>query len=162
MIGRTAAISTPGSASLKWAFDYPFQAERPREIRLDAVEIPTWWKHVSARIVELAAVPAYDPRGVLPPNIDDVVDALNFLTRVMQPGTAVPWIGLLNSGGLQMSWKQGDVEVEVVFDHTRGEREIFVAVAENEWDAPADQADSLFCSVVDRLSHTDDACVAIA
>jgi len=88
-------------------------------------------------------------------NLDDVIDALRFLGRVMHDDTPAPWIGRLNTGGLQLTWRSGDVEVEAVFDRAREEREVLVVVGENEWEAPADQADSLFATVVERLAHAD-------
>ncbi len=87
-------------------------------------------------------------------NVDDIIEALNFLSRVMREDTRVPWIGRLSSGGIQLTWRAGDVEVEAVFDRARDERVLMVSVGENEWDAPVSDAESMFATVVDRLSRS--------
>jgi len=86
-------------------------------------------------------------------NPEDIIDALTFLSHVMRDDTILPWVGRLSSGGIQMTWRSGDVEAEAVFDSARDERELIVSVGENEWDAPAGEAESLFATVVDRLSR---------
>ena len=148
------AVSVDDSSSLKWGLDYPVQPPRAEgiAIRLSGYSLPPWAGPVVSRIGELAALPP-DPRGSRPLSRDDVVDALDFLARVMRNDTASPWIGRLNSGGVQLTWRSGDVEVEAVFDRARNERDVIVAVGENEWEAPADHGESLFATVVDRLAY---------
>jgi hypothetical protein len=114
--------------------------------------LPAWLNPLVERIEELADLDTINPEVEHPLNIEDVFDALGFLDRVMAPDTSVPWIGRLSSGGVQLAWNHAGVEVEAVFDRLRGEGQLIVAVGDNEWDAPVDQADSLFASVVDRLS----------
>lgn len=116
--------------------------------------IPSWLDEVVDRIQELADLETINPRVERPLNIDDVWDALGFLKRVMREDTRLPWIGRLSSGGVELAWKHADLEVEAVFDRLRREAELIVAVGDREWDAPADQGDSLFASVVDRLSNS--------
>lgn len=152
-----SAIAFTGndSSSLRWALDYPVQLPQvfaARAIR-SAGPLPPWGAAVVARISQLAALPSVDPGGSRPMNLYDVLDALNFLSRVMRNDTRPPWIGRLSSGGLQLAWHSGDVEVEAVFDRARHDRGVLVAVGENEWEAPAEEADSLFANVADRLSH---------
>ncbi len=65
-----------------------------------------------------------------------------------------PWIGRLASGGLQLTWHMGDVEVEAVFDQAREDRVIMLTVGHREWEEPISQGESLFATVVDRLSQT--------
>ncbi|MBA3808983.1 MAG: hypothetical protein H0X28_11430 [Solirubrobacterales bacterium] len=117
---------------------------------------PPWAAAVVARLEELADLDTVDPQVERPLNIQDARDALRFLARAMQmrEDTCLPWIGRLSSGGVQLAWKHADVEVEAVFDRLRSERELLVSVGDNEWDAPADKGDSLFASVVDRLSNS--------
>lgn len=148
------AVNVDDSSSLNWQLDYPVP-QRPEgvAIRLSGrTSLPAWVDAVVSRIGGLAALPT-DPRGSRPLHIDDVMDALDFLAQVMRDDTPSPWIGRLNTGGVQLTWRTGDVEVEAVFDRARNERELVVVVGENEWDAPADQAESLFGTVVDRLAH---------
>jgi hypothetical protein len=153
-----------------WALADESRARAARGIALVGrayAPIPWWAAPVSARIVELADLDAIDPQVERPLNIEDVRDALKFLDRVMGEDTCLPWIGRLSSGGVELAWKHADVEVEAVFDRLRGERELLVSVGDNEWDAPADKADSLFASVVERLSnsyieHTSEAPATVA
>lgn len=148
-------VAVNDSSSLRWGLadlNYLAQPEAPRSsISLRVEEVPPWAVPVISRIEELAALPMVAPGESGPMVLEDVMDALLFLTRVMQDDMVTPWIGRLSSGGLQLSWQCGDVEVEAVFDRTRGERNVIVAVGGNEWDAPVDQADSLFATVADRL-----------
>lgn len=149
-------VMVDDSSSLKWASAYGAQPEvsRPRAIRLRwGNAVPPWADTVIARMVELAALPSFDPRGCRPMNPEDIIDALTFLSHVMRDDTILPWVGRLSSGGIQMTWRSGDVEAEAVFDSARDERELIVSVGENEWDAPAGEAESLFATVVDRLSR---------
>ena len=142
------------SASSRWSIPFSIgegQSDVKPSIHLVG-EPPQWLTPVAMRIAELAALPTVDPRGSRELNLYDVVDALKFIVRVMRDDTVPPWIGRLASGGIQLTWQAGDVEVEAVFDRARGDREILVSVGENEWDAPADEADSLFATVIDRLS----------
>lgn len=129
--------------------------EPPRGIRVRGV-MPPWWDVVAPRLRELLQLrPDWDPRGSSPISTDDLQDALTFLTRVMRDDTRVPWIGPLASGGVELAWRVGNVEVEAVFDRARGECELLVSVGGNESEVPIDAAESLFAEVVDRLSVGD-------
>ncbi|HYB23608.1 MAG TPA: hypothetical protein VED41_07410 [Solirubrobacteraceae bacterium] len=116
--------------------------------------LPQWLNPIVARIEALAELDTINPEVERPLNVEDVLDALEFLDRVMAEDTSVPWIGRLSSGGVELAWKHADVEVEAVFDRLRGEAELIVAVGDNEWNAPIAQGDSLFASIVDRLSNS--------
>lgn len=148
------AVKVNDSSSLKWAFDYHVHPEDERRpaILLGCDRVPPWAYPVVARITELARLPMVDPRGSRPINPDDIIDALSFLRHVMRDDTSPPWIGRLSTGGVQLTWRSGDTEVEAVFDRARGDREVMVSVGENEWEAPANEAESLFGTVADRLS----------
>jgi len=146
-------------SSLGWGIDEESQAatHEERVIRLSGrrgAPPPPWADEVVRRIVELARLETVDPRIGRPLNEDDVIDALRFLDRVMREDTCPPWIGRLSSGGVELAWRHHDVEAEAVFDQLRGESELIVEVGDNEWNAPADQADSLFATVADRLSNS--------
>jgi hypothetical protein len=115
--------------------------------------IPSWWDGVLARLEELREEPI-DSTVERPLNTADVYDALTFLDRVMREDTCPPWIGRLSSGGIELAWRHADVEAEAIFDRLSGDRELLVSVGDNEWDAPTDAGDSLFASVIDRLSNS--------
>lgn len=156
-VEATIEAAADDMSSLEWEID-----DRIREPEIAKPSIwlrgrrgaqpPAWVDPVVRRIKELDTLASVDLHPGRPLNFDDVAEALDFLTRVMRDDTCPPWIGRLSSGGVELSWKHADVEVEAVFDRLRGDAELVVAVGENEWDAPAEQADSLFATVVDRLS----------
>jgi hypothetical protein len=122
--------------------------------RLTALEAAEgWFKAFLDRVTYLSAVPI-DPREAQPLNTDDLSDAVGFLSRVMHAGVPTPWIGRLNSGGLQLSWTRGEVEVEAVFDRAGGEKLVMFIADGAERDLRADEADSMFASVSHRLVPT--------
>lgn len=150
------------SSSRDWRLVYPnvglevWGAQR-REIHVRGA-IPRWWAEVAPRLGELVQLRQdWDPRGSSPISRDDLEDALQFLSRVMRPDTPAPWIGPLASGGVELAWRAGNVEVEAIFDRARGECELLVSVGDRESEAPIDHAESLFAEVVDRLSSGDPA-----
>lgn len=159
MRGGRAIIGTAAEdmSSLEWGI-----ADSPQEpeVAMPAIRLrgrrgappPLWVGPVVSRIKELDSLAVVDQHSSRPLNFDDVSDALEFLTRVMHDDTCPPWIGRLSSGGVELTWQHADVEAEAVFDRFRGDAELIVAVGENEWDSPAAQADSLFATVVERLS----------
>lgn len=151
----TVDVGVSDSLSLQWALPVR-QSVQPMQpsIRLGGEDRPAWATPVVNRIIELAALPTVDPHGSRPLDVQDVVEALRFLGRNMQDDTLVPWIGRLSSGGLQLTWRCGDIEVEAVFDQAREDHEVIVTVGDSEWDEPVSEADSLFATVVDRLSNS--------
>ena len=145
---------TSGSSSLAYPAvpTYAPQTRDPERIVLEG-PMPDWWPAVSRQLAELTRLPwDWDPRGSRSVSLQDIRDALSFMVIAMRHDTVAPWIGPLNSGGIELSWQRGDVDVEAIFDHARGHRELLVSVGDNEWDAPIDHAVSLFATVVDRLS----------
>lgn len=148
------AVSTNDSA-MGWPLDYEqSEAQRPTVHVLDQGESP-WVPVVIRRLRELASLPGGDPRGSRPMNPVDVTTALGFMQVAMRPDTVAPWIGLLNTGGLQINWRADDLEVEAIFDSTRDETVVYVTLGDQEWEEPVGSAYSLFGQVVDRLSPQD-------
>jgi len=149
-------VGVDDASTLGWeTAEPPEQVLTDRTIRLrdrKGGSPPAWAASVVSRLEELDALPAVDPRGSRPLDFDDVADALRFLVRVMRPDTCPPWIGRLNTGGVQLSWHHGDVEVEAVFDRLRDELEVIVVVGDREWSEPPDKAETLFATVADRLA----------
>ncbi len=159
------AISWPfqnlqDSSSRDWRLVYPsawpdpWREPRP-EIRVKGT-VPQWWIEVAPRLHALLQLQQdWDPRGSRAISRDDLGDALQFLNRVMRRDTPAPWIGPLASGGVELAWRGGNVEMEAIFDRARGERELLVSVGKNESEAAIDHAESLFAEVVERLSAGD-------
>lgn len=148
------AVNTQGAASLDWRMGYPQVAAEPRStVSIESTTaLPPWWDVVRARLFELLELPVgWDGHHARRVSDIDLADALRFLARIMNEDTKPPWIGPLVTGGLELAWREGDLDVEAIFDHARGERELLVSVGESEWEAPIDQADGLFSTVVARL-----------
>lgn len=145
------------SASLKWGSVYPHSLpelwrQPHRWIRVRG-DLPPWWTEVAPRLYALLRLQDdWDPRGSRPISPEDLSDALQFLIRVMRRETVAPWIGPLASGGVELVWRLGNIEVEAIFDRARDERELLLSVGENESEVPIDQAEALFAEVVDRLA----------
>jgi hypothetical protein len=144
------AFAVDQAASLRWSLG-DLARLRHAGVRTSG-DVPTWVQPFVARLNDLIASVGADPRGHEPMNVHDLMNAFDFIARVMRPDTVQPWVGLLASGGLQINWRQNDVEVEAVFDTAGGDHVVFVSVGDEEWDAPSDAAYSLFNTVVDRLS----------
>lgn len=125
------------------------------EIRVKGT-VPQWWRELAPRLYGLLHLQQdWDPRGSRPISRGDLEDALQFLNRVMRPDTPAPWIGPLASGGVELAWRAGNVEMEAIFDGARGERELLVSAGDNESEMPIEHAESLFAEMVDRLSAGD-------
>jgi hypothetical protein len=121
--------------------------------RVQARRLPWWFGSLEPRLTELLNLPSgWKSPGSERVSIDDLVDALNFLETVMREDTIVPWVGPLDNGGVEVLWKHGDVEVEAIFDHGQGERQLLVSVGDHDWEEPIEHAQSLFATVVDRLT----------
>ena len=151
-------VGVNDSSSLRWGLDpqeleYAEQPHEPRRAIRVRGQLPVWANAVKARIEELAALPSVSPDASWPMNINDVIDAFNFLFRVMHEDTVLPWIGRLSSGGVQLTWQGENLEVEAVFDRARNEQNVFVVAGENECEVPADEAETVLATVVDRLSR---------
>jgi hypothetical protein len=159
-----ASISIPGNdyhvyiPGGNWAIDNPIRsaADTAWENLPRASTLPVWAEVAAQRLNMLAAVPV-ESHGGRPLNLEDVEDALVFLSRVMTDVTPAPWIGRLSSGGIQLSWRStgGDVEVEAVFDRARNERTVIVATSDDERELPVDEAYSLFAQVAGRLPRRE-------
>ncbi|MBI5103867.1 MAG: hypothetical protein HZB46_02550 [Solirubrobacterales bacterium] len=147
------AFAVDQTASVRWSLPDRFQL-RHAGLTVTSPDLPAWVRPFVERLNQLIVGASADPRGHQPLNLDDLRDAVDFLLRVMQPDTVQPWVGLLASGGLQINWRQGDVEVEAIFDRARDEQVVYLTVGENEWEEPLHSAYSLFGLVADRLSTT--------
>lgn len=120
--------------------DYPTLEPRPwKEGREDVIEVgsalrmPTWARAVIARFSELHQREAnWDRRGARALNLDDANDALNFLARAMAEDSPLPGILALPSGGVELHWQAGDVDLEVIFDSSEGERIALLDVGVDE------------------------------
>ena len=147
------------SASLDLTLRYPnFTADVAPErhrVRVSG-RSPQWVEAVARRLSELLQLgPDWDPRGADPISREDLRDAIMFMVKTMRDDTRAPWIGPLASGGVELVWRGDNVEVEAVFDRSRNEQGLLVSAGEHETEAPIDEAESLFATVVDRLSEAD-------
>jgi hypothetical protein len=114
--------------------------------REDVVSFPAGARHawafaVRARITELIRLPEnWDPRGSRSLNVEDVRDALAFLASAMNPSSPIPGIVALASGGLELHWRVGAEDLEVVFDRSEGERVALLDVGDDEHELTPEDA----------------------
>lgn len=160
----SATLSEPSSFGLKpMRVDYSGEASTatglPHPLQLFIAQrraMPRWWPTVFADVERLSRLPQnWDDRGAARINPFDVVDALLFLQRMMEPQTQAPRFAPLTSGGVELLWRGDNVEVEAVFDRNRGEQVLLVEAGDQDWEMPLDDAESLFLSVRDRLAERD-------
>src|SRR4051794_5524116 len=88
------------------------QRNDPPTLRVVSERPPEWLAPAVSRISHLYSSAAAGRQAF---DLEDVVAAITFLAKNMKPGVPVLWIGRLDSGGVELAWKSGDVEVEVVF-----------------------------------------------
>ncbi len=120
----------------------------------DALHPPTWLVPVEARLKEILSLPEnWDGRGSARPSPADVLEAFRLVMDIMGPNMPSPAIGPLSSGGVGITWRSDDLEVEAIVDHARGERAIFVSDGDDELEAPLDEAPAVFASLAHRLRY---------
>lgn len=109
-------------------------------LRPDAVPvIPAWVDAVLPRFAELLMLrPDWDSYGGRPLTNENFEAALNVLGHVMGPDTPAPWIVPLPSGGVQLEWHDGALEIEVIVD--RENSTVVVTEGDSDWEAPLVQA----------------------
>ncbi len=73
-------------------------------------------------------------------NLDDANDALNFLVSAMAEESPLPGIIALPSGGVELHWRAGDIDLEVIFDSTQGERIALLDLGEDEHEMTPESA----------------------
>lgn len=149
------AIDRPGSASVDWLTVPPAIVEQERSpvsIKSTGAALPQWWETVKPRLLELGELrPGWEGHHAQALSVIDLADALKFLARVMTDATKAPWIGPLNSGGLELVWEEDGLEIEAVFDHVRGDRQLLVTDGDSDFEISIDQADSVFLALSPRL-----------
>lgn len=97
-----------------------------------------WIAEVATRFAELLTLPRdWDGHGGVPTAPENVEAAGRFLAIVMAPSTPAPTIVPTSSGGLQLEWHRGGVDVELLLGD---EDPAFLFVAEvdsgHEWEGP--------------------------
>ena len=89
----------------------------PKVVTVEMTKEPTpWLKQALDRISALTALAeGWDGYGGRAVDASVVMDAVRFLTEVAYPGISNPSIVPLATGGLQIEWHRGGVDVEVIF-----------------------------------------------
>jgi hypothetical protein len=113
--------------------------EREDTFQVVANAKPAWVEPVVDRLNQLSLLPEdWDPRGSRPLAEEDVEAAVDFLNAVMNYRSPAPTISPLPSGGLELAWNVGNIELEVVFDSAGGERTALLAIGGEEQEVPPD------------------------
>lgn len=139
-------IEEPMAATVRSLAPVAAQIEFETQVRW-----PDWMGAVATRVNELAGLGEnWDGRGGRRLRIQDARAAIEFLVRFMKPSTPVPWIGLLTTGGIEMSWAASGIELEAVFDSARQEAVVLyedddteLELSANDWNVVAGLADRL-------------------
>jgi hypothetical protein len=81
-----------------------------------------WADDVASRLRELMRLPRdWDTYGGIAVKQTSAAQALWFLTRFLEPGSAAPWVVPLSDGGVQFEWHREGVDVEIVFSPEEGD-----------------------------------------
>jgi hypothetical protein len=94
----------------------------------------------------------WDSYGGSPIDPANMAAALAFLWDVIDQGVRLPLpsVSPTSTGGVGLSWRSVDTEVEIAFDPD-GDPGILVTQDGHTWDAPLDEAGSVLTAVADRL-----------
>lgn len=154
-------ITTNNTTAFRWSFDTSPASQARQEVRRAIYvrgPVPAWAESVISRLEQLVVLPTVDPAGSAPLNLEDVQDALAFLSVVMTDDLVVPWVGRLNTGGVQVTWRGRDIEIEAVFDRARDERVILVSEGDADDQFTVNDAPRAFATFRNRLSkqHLDE------
>lgn len=100
-----------------------------------------WVEPVVKRLNELARLGKdWDPRGSEPVTYEDAKAVADFLNACMAYDSPAPVITPLPSGGLELSWEVGGIELEVVFDSANNERSAILDVNGEETELSPEEA----------------------
>jgi len=116
-------------------------------------QLPAWFDALAQGFVDLLTLPPdWDSYGAGP--IDPVLvnTGMNFINGLLGPASPAPRVVPLSSGGLQMDWHRGSVDLEVVFD--RGEVPFFYyrnRTNNEESDHALPENAHLLKAIIDRL-----------
>lgn len=143
-VGGFKAIHYPASGPARWSYG------REDVISLEAGTSAPWVAPVARRFTALMRLSEnWDPRGSRPLDIADVKDALAFLEQAMKPASPIPNITALPSGGLELHWRVGVEDLEVIFDRSENERVALLEVGDEEHELTPEEA----VDCVDFLGH---------
>lgn len=150
------AIAVQSASSLDWSINYPELEHSSETFRVSGSSRPSWFPAVENRLNYLGSLKNnWDGRGAVPVSPSSLYDAIRFLVLTMREDTPAPWIGPLNSGGLQLVWTGDDLEIEAIFDSASGERVLAITDDVEDREIPADHAEAaqLFAEAVRRLEN---------
>jgi hypothetical protein len=134
-VGGFKAIHYPPSGPARWSYG------REDMISLEAGPSAPWVVPVARRVTALMQLSEnWDPRGSRALDIADVKDALAFLEQAMKPASPIPKITALPSGGLELHWRVGAEDLEVIFDSAENERVALLEVGDEEHELTPEQA----------------------
>ena len=94
----------------------------------------------------------WDSYGGSPIDPANMAAALAFLWDVIDQGVRLPLpsVNPTSTGGVGLSWRSADTEIEIAFDHD-GESEVLLTEGGRTTWAPIDEAGSILRTVADRL-----------
>lgn len=105
-VATSPMYTSPVFASERWT----------RHEQARSSSAPGWLPPTLKRLRDLLRLPSdWDGYGAAETRLDDAVDALIFLRRVMLASTPLPAIVPLNDGGVQLEWHESGLDFEATF-----------------------------------------------
>lgn len=94
---------------------------KPSEEWEALLNTPAYQFDAFAKVLEqfrkIAVLPArWDDSGAEQPDIKHAQQALDFLKNVISQGVRIPWLIPQASGGIELDWVFGDLEVDILFE----------------------------------------------
>jgi hypothetical protein len=139
---------------------------RPIAVALGAQDQPAvlraasshWYREAVRDLQQSVSLPRnWDTYGGSPASVESARDALAFLVETLAVGTAAPAVAPVGEGGVQLDWRQGGLEIEVVF--AAGEEAgLYLHDLETgeEWEGPLEEGRLALRRVVPRLEATSE------
>lgn len=130
-----AHAGTP--VTTNWTYAYPITAPRfvAPVVRVVTDKKPEWADPFLQKVTAVLSARQSSPWATDEVNIADLVDALRFMKQVMQDEVPLPWVGVLDSGGVQLTWRFNHTEIEAIFDSARSERAVIFEQGDIEWES---------------------------
>lgn len=166
---NASATSLTGALANEWPLHYAEPVAWPSLLETHAVAgvglppirvtvrtSPVWLTEVVDRLTELRGFAASTPGYASDFDLTDLEDAINFLFRVMRDETPLPWIGILNSGGVQLTWDIDQAEIEAIFDHAEDDTGVLIENADTSFELSIEDAAQQFQDLVSTDGITDE------
>jgi hypothetical protein len=116
------------------------------------IQSPDWVADAQATLLDMLELErGWDGERASPLTWPSALDAMSFLRRVMKPGVSLPSFVPLPSGGIQLEWHEGGLDIEARFSSS----EYWVYIADlrrdTEWEGSQSEGIARLLSIARRL-----------